>query len=87
MLSVDENGYWYLQKDTHLLKPLENIFSTDLFSTPHLKNGRNIDYINTYLAPYIANIRGRVKVIHFVNNSQVLTCVYIHIYLICIKLT
>lgn len=73
MLSDDKNGYWYLQVDTKILRPLENLLLTDLFCAPHLKNSREIDYRNTYLAPYKSNIRGRVKVMHFVDeNSLVL---------------
>lgn len=74
VLSTDENGYWYLQKDTSVIEPLENLFKMeDLFSAPRLKNARDIDYKNVYLAPYDGIIKGRVKVLHFVDTFEVLT--------------
>ncbi|XP_022176927.1 uncharacterized protein LOC111038222 [Myzus persicae] len=66
-----EAGYCYLQFNQDLIKSLEKLFSSDQFSGPSLKNCRDIDYKDTYLACYKSNIKGRVKVEYFVNDYQV----------------
>ncbi|XP_060857516.1 uncharacterized protein LOC132935078 [Metopolophium dirhodum] len=66
-----EAGYCYLQFNQDLIKSLEKLFSTDQFLGPCLKNSRDVDYKDTYLAYYELNIKGRVKVEYFVNDNQV----------------
>ncbi|XP_025191084.1 uncharacterized protein LOC112591464 isoform X1 [Melanaphis sacchari] len=70
-LILVENGYCYVQFNQDLIKSLEKIFSTDQFFGPYLKNARDIDYKNIYLAYYGQNIKGRVKVEYFTSNYQV----------------
>lgn len=65
------DGYIYLQPNKDLVVSLEKLFSTDLFSMPYLKSIREIDLKNIYLATYKPNIKGRVKVIQCIGQSQV----------------
>lgn len=71
------DGYFYLQQNIDLVVSLEKLFSTDLFSKKYLKSIRDIDFRKMYLATYKPNIKGRVKVMHFVGDSQVF--VYINL--------
>ncbi|KAL5237875.1 hypothetical protein ACI65C_005285 [Semiaphis heraclei] len=66
-----EAGYCYLQFNQDFIKSLEKLFSSNQFFGPYLKNSRDIDYKDTYLAYYRSNIKGRVKVEYFVNDNQV----------------
>lgn len=75
VLSID-NGYCYLQTNLNMMKSLEKVLSTDSFPVPYLKNVRDLDFRNIYLANYKPNIKGRVKVVHFIGASQV---IYIYI--------
>lgn len=49
---------------------------TDLFSTGLLKTNRDIDYKNVYLTTYKQNIKGRVKVVHFIDDCRVWTIIF-----------
>lgn len=67
-----ENGYCYMQFNPDLIKSLEKLFTTDQFFGPCIKNARDIDYKNIYLAYYEQNIKGRVKVEYFISDDQVI---------------
>lgn len=66
-----ENGYCYMQFNPDLIKSLEKLFLTNQFFGPCIKNARDIDYKNIYLAYYEQNIKGRVKVEFFISDDQV----------------
>ncbi|XP_050526624.1 uncharacterized protein LOC126897231 isoform X2 [Daktulosphaira vitifoliae] len=66
------DGYWYIQlKDSVLLPLFEKLFSEDEFSSPCLRNIRDVNYKNVYLTNLTDKIKGRVKVLHLVDESRV----------------
>ncbi|XP_050438528.1 uncharacterized protein LOC126844399 [Adelges cooleyi] len=65
------DGFWYIRlKDNQLVEFFEKLFSNVAFSSPVIKHKREIDYRHIYLAAY-NNTKGRVKVIHFVDETKV----------------
>lgn len=57
------------------MEALENLLLSNNFFGPYLNHVRDIDMENMYLATYKPSIKGRVKVMYFIDEFQVKYCI------------
>lgn len=59
------------------MESLENLLLSNHFFGPYLNHVKDINVENMYLATYKPNIKGRVKVMYFIDEFQVKYCIYV----------